>query len=149
VGLRLLFRKVGRFVFFLGANGGVSPNVEQGRNGAFVFAVGEFPQNARDGVLVISEGQAAGSDSTGAVLPVRVVQIGRAHTHGDVGVPALCGGIGKQASVGPDENDELLVVDGVAEVVGRLLGFTKFRSGASKLGLHGFEYGIGGGGSRC
>jgi len=48
-----------------------------------------------DRVLVVSERKAAGTDSTGPALPVRVVHLRLAHTHGHIRVPALSGRAGQ------------------------------------------------------
>jgi len=101
--LRRFVGKIGRLVFFFGAEGGVGLDVEVRGGGALVFAIGEFPEDAGDGVGIIAERESAGGHTAGATLAVRVVEGGRAYAHYDVGLAALDGGVGKQAAVGADE----------------------------------------------
>src|SRR5690348_18449722 len=83
--LRLLLGKIGRLVFFFGADGGVGANIEKRGNGALVFAVGKLPQDALDGVLVVANGKCAGGNAARATLAMSVIEVGRADAHGDVG----------------------------------------------------------------
>ncbi len=101
--LRFFLGEIGGLVFFFGADGGVGANAEQRGNGTLVFAVGEFPQDAGDGVLIVTKRKSAGADAAGAALAVRVVELGSAHTHGDVGLTALRGDVVQQTAVGADE----------------------------------------------
>ena len=73
---------------------------------------------------------------------MRVVEFRLADAHGDIGKAALCGGAGKKAAVSAHEDDVVLIVDGVAEVVGMLFLFAKFGDRAGEFALHGFEDGI-------
>jgi len=104
-------------LFFFGAEGGVGLDVEVRGGGALVFAIGEFPENAGDGVGIIAERERAGGHTAGATLAVRVVEGGRAYAHYDIGLAALDGGVGEQAAVGADEDDDVLVIYGVADEI--------------------------------
>ena len=121
VRLRRFLGKVRRLILFFRAHRGVRLHVEIRRGGALVFAVGQLPQNARDGVGIVAERQAAGGHAAGTALSVRVVQRGRTHAHGHIGLAAPQARVGQQASVRSNQHDQVLVVDGVAEVVGRRL----------------------------
>src|SRR6266852_1301411 len=125
-----LLREIGRFVFLLGANGGVGPDVKKGGSGAFVFAVGEIPEDARDGVPVIAQRQGCGAHSAGAALAVSVVQCEGTHTHGDIRMAANESRIRKKAAVGADDDGEILIVDGVADEIRSGISFCQFRLGA-------------------
>src|SRR6267154_510241 len=116
--LRRFVGKIGRLIFFFGAEGGVGLDVEVRGGGAFVFAIGEFPEDAGDGVGIIAERQRARGHTAGATLAVRVVEGGRAYAHYDIGLAALNGGVSEQAAVGADEDNDVLVIYGVADEIG-------------------------------
>ena len=109
--------------------------------GAFVFAIGELPENAADGVGIVAERKRAGGHAAGAALAMGVVQRWGADAHGDVSLAALQRGVGEQAAVGADEDDDVLVVDGVAEKVGRRVCFRQSGGGAGEFGLHDLKIG--------
>ena len=68
---------------------------------------------------------------------MRVVEVGSADTHGDVGKTALRRRVTQQAAVSAGENDKILIVHGVTEIVGRLFGLSKLGDGAGEFRLHG------------
>jgi hypothetical protein len=114
VGLRGLFRKVRRFVFFFGTDRGIRFHVQERRRGALVFAIGELPEYASNPVRIVAQGQGSGGHATGAALAVGIVERRGADSHGDVRLAALQSGVGEQASVRTDQHDDVLVIDSVA-----------------------------------
>src|SRR6266576_3490500 len=76
------------FVLLFGADSGVGTHVHQRGNSALVFAIGELPQDASNGILIVAERKCSGRDTARAALPVGIVEVGSANTHGDVGEAA-------------------------------------------------------------
>ena len=105
-------------------------DVHESRNCALVLAVGEFPQDTGEGFPVIAERKGSGGDAARAALAMRVIEVGSADAHGDVRKAASSAGVAQEAAVSAGKHDKILIVDSVAEVVGRLLGLAELGDGA-------------------
>src|SRR2546429_6457265 len=84
MGFRSLLGEIRGFVLLFGADSGVGTHVHQRGNSALVFAIGELPQDASNGILIVAERKCSGRDTARAALPVGIVEVGSANTHGDV-----------------------------------------------------------------
>ena len=73
---------------------------------------------------------------------MRIVQCRRTDTHRHVSLTAVYTGVGNQRSVRSRQHNRGLVVNRVADVVGRRVALRQVRGGAFQFALHHFHYGI-------
>src|SRR5262249_34969661 len=91
-----------------------------------------------------AKGKRAGSHAGRTALAVGVVKGGRTDAHHHVGLTTIGGEVCKQATIGTDENSEVLIVDGVAQEVGGGVGFCQRGGGPQEFGLHDLKDGVAG-----
>lgn len=137
--LRGFLGEVGRFVFFFGLDCFVGLDAKEGGGGLLVFAVGELPEDTVDGDGVVVERQRAGGDAGMAAFTVSIVESGSADAHDNVCNAAVKAVGDEDAAVSTDDGVSVHVGGGVAEVVGRGIGFGEGFGGAVEFALHGVE----------
>jgi hypothetical protein len=139
VGLRFLLRKIRRGVFFLDADSGPGLYIDIRLRGLAIFLIGQTPQFVCDGILIVFERKDSGADGGTAFVAVAVVESRSSDAHGYVG-GALANMSGTdQATLAADDIGHALVVDGLAQKIGRWIQLSKAGLGALQLLLHGGE----------
>jgi len=89
-------------------------------------------------VLVIADGQGAGSDTTGAALSVGVVESWSADAHGHICLLRCAGEILQQATVSAHSTVKFMIGKPCSSNNKAAARFAEVRGGALQLRLHGF-----------
>ena len=120
--LGFLRRKIRRLVFLGCLHRGVGHHFGVGGGSAAVFAVGQVPQRAGNGIAVVRQRQRAGGDSGIAIFVMRVVAGRAADAHGHVGPPVIYRRGGDNRPVRSRHLHGVLVVNFITEEVRRGVG---------------------------
>src|SRR5580692_3855252 len=140
VNLRVGLRKIRRLVLFFRLHGRVRLHIQIRRRRALILPVGQFPEHPRCRVRIILQRQSPRSHPAPAALPMRVIQVRRAHAHRHIRVPPLHRRIRKQRPIRTRNENLVLVINRVAQKIRSRIALRQIRLRAIQLRLHRLQH---------